>query len=336
MKHMIIPIFIPHQGCPFDCIFCNQKSITGQFEEINAESIDRTIKGLLSTSDIFERIEIAFFGGSFTGLPVDKQEYFLDIAGKYIASGEVDGIRISTRPDYIDFSTVKRLIYKNVKVIELGVQSMDEEVLKYSLRGYGKQAVYKAVKIIKQFDVSLGLQTMIGLPGDTLDKALSTAKEIVSLAPDMVRIYPLLVIKGTHLEKMYLSGDYIPLTVDKTVEWCSQLVDIYESAGIKVIRVGLQTTDEINPGADVVAGPFHPAIRQLVESRRLRDLAERQLKGLLSEEDTHIKIFCNPKDESNLIGQKRENIKYFERRFPNLKIEVLTADVPKGSVKVSN
>jgi len=205
-KMYIIPLFIPHLGCPFKCVFCNQNSITGQQQEITEEYVRQTIETHLKTLPSNAEIEVSFFGGSFTGIPQDKQNLYLGIAKEYLDKGKIDAIRLSTRPDYIDTEILQNLKRYKVSIIELGVQSMDEEVLLKSRRGHTSEDVVKAVNLIRQYDFKLGLQIMIGLPGDNLEKSLNTAYKIVELKPDFVRIYPALVIKNTYLERMYARG----------------------------------------------------------------------------------------------------------------------------------
>ncbi len=324
MKHVIIPIFIPHKGCPFDCIFCNQKKISGQMDEVSESSVRAVIESHLNTISRGSLIEIAFFGGSFTGIDREEQIRYLEIANEYIKNGPVGSIRLSTRPDYIDDDILTYLKKYNVSVIELGVQSLDREVLEKSNRGHSIEDVLTSSKKIKDKGFSLGIQTMIGLPGDSFEKAVNTAKKVVELAPDIVRIYPTLVVKGTYLERLYNTGQYKPLSLEEAVDLCAVLMEIYESNHINVIRVGLQPTDNICDGGDVVAGPFHPAIRQLVESRRaLKDIEEIIVKNKLTGKKT-LAILADKKDVSVIIGQKKSNIKYLKERYNYEEIKVYT------------
>lgn len=324
MKHVIIPIFIPHKGCPSDCIFCNQKKISGQMDEVSESSVRAVIESHLNTISRGSLIEIAFFGGSFTGIDREEQIRYLEIANEYIQNGPVGSIRLSTRPDYIDDDILTYLKKYNVSVIELGVQSLDREVLEKSNRGHSIEDVLTSSKKIKDKGFSLGIQTMIGLPGDSFEKAVDTAKKVVELAPDIVRIYPTLVVKGTYLERLYNTGQYKPLSLEEAVDLCAVLMEIYESNHINVIRVGLQPTDNICDGGDVVAGPFHPAIRQLVESRRaLKDIEEIIVKNKLTGKKT-LAILADKKDVSVIIGQKKSNIKYLKERYNYEEIKVYT------------
>jgi len=223
MKTYNIPIFVPHRGCPFDCVFCNQKRITGTQKEVTADDVHNIIGEYLKTlPSKNRRIEAAFFGGSFTGIPINEQSELLAAANEYLKKGDIDGIRLSTRPDYIDKEILDNLLKYGVTTIELGVQSMDDSVLKSSNRGHTRKDVINAVKLIKEYPFTLGLQMMTGLPGDTDEKSLYTADEIIKLKPDIVRIYPTLTIKDTFLEKMYLTGKYKPQSVDEAGKFCKK------------------------------------------------------------------------------------------------------------------
>ena len=312
MKHYIIPIFVPHLGCPNDCVFCNQKSISGQQKMITKEDIRNTINFYLENIKNKEaKKEVAFFGGSFTGIDVEKQEEFLQTAYGYIKKGKIDSIRISTRPDYIDKTTLKRLKKYKVKTIELGVQTANDYILKQCKRNHTFEDVKKASKLIRWYGFNLGHQMMVGLPDSTKIDEINTARELIKLKPKMVRIYPVLVIKNTRLEKDYLDGKYKPLTVIQAVETCKEIVPMFMKKGIEVIRIGLQNTDEITDpsikGSEVVAGPYHPAFRQLVESSLWYDNIIEKMKEL-NVKVKKVKITVNPKDVNNVIGHKRENI----------------------------
>lgn len=322
-KKYIIPIFIPHKGCPFDCIYCNQKIISGQIEDMTLEKMTAIVSefvfpeknNISAETDGESYVEIAFYGGSFTGIEKEEQIGFLKKANEYIKQNKVDGIRLSTRPDYINREILDYLKYYNVKTIELGVQSMDEEVLGKSSRGHSCEDVIAASNLIKEYEIELGIQTMIGLPGDTREKALYTAQQVILLKPKVVRIYPTLVIKGTFLEKMYLSGDYAPLSLDEAVDISAQLLDLYEKNDINVIRLGLQPTDSINESNDVVAGPFHPAFRQLAQAKLALNKIEKCIADNTLFTQKNIVIHTSAKNISNVIGQKRSNINYLKKKY---------------------
>ena len=270
-KEYIIPIFVPHLGCPNQCTFCNQRKISGQTKMVTAKDVDETIKYYLEHfKDNHKYVEVAFFGGSFTAIEKEKQIELLEAAQKYIKNKQVHSIRISTRPDCIDKEILKRMKKYNVKTIELGVQSTNNYILSRCKRGHTGEDVKKASKLIRRFGFVLGHQMMVGLPESTKQDEINTAKELIKLKPKLVRIYPVLVIKDTELEEEYEKGEYVPLTVNQAVERCKDIVDLFNRNKIKVIRIGLQNTEEISePGTEkssVVAGPYHPAFRQLVET----------------------------------------------------------------------
>ena len=248
-KEYVIPVFVPHLGCPNDCIFCNQKSISGQKKNITKEEAKKIIDNFLENiKDKEAKKEIAFFGGSFTGISENIQEELLQTAYEYIQNGQVNSIRISTRPDYINKNILKRLKKYGVKTIELGVQSSNDYILGRANRGHTFEDVEKASKLIRWYGFNLGHQMMVGLPESTRIDEINTAKSLIKLKPKMVRIYPVLVIKGTKLEKEYNEGTYQPLSIVQTVETCKQLIKMFNNKKIEVIRVGLQNTDEIcNP-----------------------------------------------------------------------------------------
>lgn len=311
-KHYIIPIFVPHLGCPNDCIFCNQKSISGQQKMITKEDIKRTIDFFLKNiKDNDAKKEVAFYGGSFTGIEIEKQEEFLQTAYEYIKKGEISSIRISTRPDYIDKKILKRLKKYKVETIELGVQSTNDYILKRANRGHTFEDVKRASKMIRWHGFKLGHQMMVGLPESTRLDEVNTAKELIKLKPKMIRIYPVLVIKNTRLEKEFLDEKYTPLTVVQAVEICKELVSMFNHKGIEVIRVGLQNTDEITDpnieGSEVIAGPYHPAFRQLVESGLWYDTIVAKIKQL-NVKVKKVQVTVNPQDVNNVVGHKRENI----------------------------
>ncbi len=308
MRYYNIPIFVPHYGCPFDCVFCNQKRITGEGEKPSGARTERIIKEHLETLPKTERVvEAAFFGGSFTAVEAELQEELLSAAYKFLKSGDIDGIRLSTRPDFIDDAVMERLIRYGVTTIELGVQSLDEEVLIKSGRGHSAADVERAVEIIHKYPVKLGLQMMTGLPGDTPEKSLYTAREIVKLGPECVRIYPTLVIKDTELSQMYKRGEYEPQTLDGAVELAAELLGIFKAGGIEVIRVGLAATDEICEGGALVAGPCHSAFGELAEG----EIFYNMIKKELSDEKGDVTFLVNPADISKAVGNGRRNIKRF-------------------------
>ncbi len=307
MKTYHIPVFVPHKGCPHDCVFCNQKQITGQTDDVTGADVKRIIEENLSTMDMNSHIEVAFFGGSFTGIEHEKQEELLSAAYPYIESGKVNGIRCSTRADYIDDKTLDILKKYGVTAIELGVQSTDSDVLRKSNRGHTFADVADASYAIKRYGMELGLQMMLGLPGDTREKMIKTCEDLISLEPKCVRIYPTLVVPHTHLWKMYETGEYTPLTQEETVDVLSEIIPRFEKAGIDIIRVGLQTTDNINE--NTVKGPYHPAIRELAEGRIIRKVLENYLPC------RKLEVAVNPKRVSATAGHRKINKMYFKEKY---------------------
>ncbi|MDP2689732.1 MAG: radical SAM protein [Deltaproteobacteria bacterium] len=262
-KRLIIPVFIPFGGCPHQCVFCDQSGITGKAVMPGLEDVRSTIEAYLSTWKGEGPREAAFYGGSFTGLPMEKQEEYLECAHAYVRDGRIDSIRLSTRPDYIGGGIVAFLKGYGVGTVELGVQSMSDAVLRLSGRGHTAEHSRNAVNILKEAGIKAGVQIMPGLPGDTADTIISTVKDVIGLSPDFVRIYPTLVLRDTPLYAMYLRGDYRPWALDEMVEVCREIAGLLKAAGVGVIRMGLQPTKEL--AGSIVSGPFHPSFRQLVE-----------------------------------------------------------------------
>ena len=310
-KQYIIPIFVPHLGCPNDCVFCNQKSISGETKELTKEDVKKIIEEHLKYVKENAKVEIAFFGGSFTGIDESKQNELLEVAYEYIKQGKAESIRISTRPDYIDKKILKRLKKYKVKTIELGVQSANDYILQKAERGHTFEDVKKASKLIRFYGFDLGHQMMVGLPESTHLDEINTAKQLIKLKPKMVRIYPVLVIKNTKLEKEYREGKYKALTVVQAVETCKELVKLFAKKNIEVIRIGLQPTDTIadpeNQKSEVVAGPFHPAFRQLVEASMWNDVIVDKIKKY-NNKVKEVVVTVNPIDVNSVVGQKKENV----------------------------
>ena len=311
-KEYIIPIFVPHLGCPNDCTFCNQKKISGQKKSVTGIEVSDIIEYYLSNfKDSNRKIEVAFFGGSFTGIDTAVQEELLKAANEFIKQGRVDGIRVSTRPDYINQDILDLLKKYNVQTIELGVQSANDYVLNKCRRGHSFEDVKRASKLIRKNKFNLGHQMMVGLPESTQNDEIETAKKLIKLHPKMVRIYPVLVIKDTKLAEDYLSGEYSPNTLEQAVETSAILLKLFNKNKIDVIRIGLQGTDEIcnpeNESSQVVAGPYHPAFRQLVESRICYDEFSKKIQKLNSNVRV-VKVLVNGALINNFVGHKRENI----------------------------
>ncbi|WHH59416.1 radical SAM protein [Petroclostridium sp. X23] len=335
-KNYIIPIFVPHKGCPHDCIFCNQKKITGSRDDINAATVESIINKYLDTIPRKDAvIEVAFYGGSFTGIPQETQIELLLAAKRFKDQDRIQGIRLSTRPDYIDEHIVELLKQMGVTTIELGVQSMDAEVLKLSYRGHSCEDVVRAVSIIKQKGFTLGLQMMVGLPGDSEQTIQRTADEIIALKPDIVRIYPTLVVKETALEKLYYQGKYKPFGLDAAVKICKELLVKFEMAGIQVIRIGLQPTDTMQEGKDIIAGPFHPAFRELVESQLRLDMIK-FAANQFTEITGGLQLEVHPKALSEVVGVKKNNINHLKQYLKIDTIHIIqNADLMRDEIIVN-
>ena len=311
-KEYIIPIFVPNLGCPNDCTFCNQKKISGETTNVDANDVRETIEYYLENfRDDSKYVQVAFFGGSFTGIDIQKQKELLEAANEYIKKGKVGSIRISTRPDYINKDILKMLKKYNVTTIELGVQSSNDYILNKTKRNHTFEDVKVASKLIRRYHFTLGHQMMVGLPESTEIDEINTAKDLIKLKPKMVRIYPVLVIKGTQLEEEYKNGEYKPLTVEQAVERAKTITYMFRKKHINVIRIGLQNTEEITDPKDdkseVVAGPYHPAFRQLVEAGMWYDSIAEKIKNINTKVKT-IEIRVNSEDINNVVGHKKENI----------------------------
>lgn len=319
MKHANVSIFIPHAGCPQQCSFCNQRSITGQTQLMTPQQVKDTLER--AAEHLKEKshfAEIAFFGGSFTAIERSYMLSLLEAAAPFVRDKMFTGIRISTRPDAIDDEVLMILRQYGVTVIELGAQSMDDRVLRQNRRGHTAEQVRNASKQIKKAGFSLGLQMMTGLWGDSVSGALQTAQEIAQLDPDCVRIYPAIIMRDTELAERYLSGEYIPMTLEQSVELCGTLLEFFEERSIPVIRLGLHSTPELL--RDRLAGPWHPAFRELCESRlflrRLQNAftSQRILSG-------SFEIYVAPSWVSRAVGQKKCNVAELSALGYNIQIK---------------
>lgn len=301
-----IAIFIPHKGCPNDCVFCNQKRISGRVTPPSDIEVKKILQDAVEINK-GKKPQIAFFGGSFTAIDRDYMIKLLSAAREY--SEYFDGIRISTRPDCIDEDILMLLKKYGVKAIELGTQSFCDEVLKLNRRGHTAEDTYTACRKIRDFGFELGLQIMTGMYGSTYEKDMMTAEKAAEIMPDTVRIYPTLVIKDTALYDFYLSGKYIPQKLDEAAETVAEMIPLFEDKGIKIIRVGLHSA-----GLDesVAAGPFHPAFKELCESKIYFAKATEKIEKL---SDFCGQIYVSSKEISKMIGQKRENIIKLEEKY---------------------
>ena len=316
-KTFHIPIFVPHKGCPHDCVFCNQRKITGVQKDMTTCDAQKIIESHLETIEKYNskgtyRAEIAFFGGSFTAIDFDNQTELLSLAGAYLDSGRVQGIRCSTRPDAISDKILTNCKKYGMTAIELGVQSADEEVLKLSERGHTFDDVINASQLIKSYGIELGLQQMTGLPGDTFQKSIETAKKLASLKPKNVRIYPTLVMENTRLFEMYKEGVYVPQSLDYAVNLAADVAEIYINNNIEILRIALQTTDGVNE--NTVIGPYHPAFAELVyselEKRKIeKDIIKNNISGC------EYTVKSEGGNVSKIIGHKKSNKIYFKQKY---------------------
>jgi histone acetyltransferase (RNA polymerase elongator complex component) len=329
-NYFIIPIFVPHEGCPHNCVFCNQNSITGVKNNITASTVYNIVDEYLSTINRDgATIEISFFGGTFTAINEEKQKELLQVAKEYKDKGLIDKIRMSTRPDAITEYILTYLLEYKVDIIELGVQSLCDEVLVASGRGHTTEDVEVASRLIKEYGITLGHQIMPGLPKDDFKKDIMSVKKSIKMKPDICRIYPSLVIKDTPMEAMYLRGEYVPYTLDDAVEVCKEIYKLYTEAKIQVIRIGLQPTEAINEGAEVVAGPFHPAFRELVEGSLMCDKIRETLGS-----PSKALVEINEKDLSKLYANKK--VYFNELLGEGYKIQVkVSSDLERGNILIN-
>lgn len=316
MRHYNIPIFINHIGCPNSCVFCNQKKINGVETDTTPEDVLKTIKEYLSYLPENSEKEVAFFGGTFTGLSFDLQREYLKVVSPFIKNGLINGIRLSTRPDCIDEKILSQLKEYGVTTIELGVQSLNQKVLDLTARNYKVEVVYKSVELIKKFNIKLGIQIMLGLPGANFDKDYETAKKVVELKPDMVRIYPSLVLSGTKMEEMFLNKHYKPYTLEEAIRIGVKVYSLIEMNNIKIIRVGLQPSEDLREEGIILDGPFHPAFRDLLEG----EIYSLFFEFLLKNNATSLDVLANEKNISKILGNKGINKKKY-KNILNVKID---------------
>ena len=316
-KHYTIPVFVPELACPFQCAFCNQSKISGHQNIPTEKEITKTFDTYLNSFKEKDRhVEVGFFGGTFTGISLAEQENYLRLVQPYIDSGKIQGIRLSTRPDFINSAVLSLLKKYRVTTIELGAQSLDDEVLKASYRGHTALQVEQASEMILDADFDLGLQMMIGLPGDSLKKTLLTAWKIVALGASNTRIYPALVIRDTAMHTWYKQGKYNPLSMEEAVEWSKPLLLLFEKENVDVIRMGLHPSESLLDHTDLVAGPFHPSFRELVLTQIWRDL----LIPLLREnKGGKVEIEVSPSEINAATGYSAENKKMLLKHFREVK-----------------
>lgn len=311
-RESIIPVFVPHLGCPNDCVFCNQRRISGSVAPATAENVVSAIENALRLTPPGTRRQLAFYGGSFTAIPVAEQESLLGAAAPYLERGDIASLRLSTRPDAIDGAVLRRLRSYGVETIELGAQSMSERVLALSGRGHTAADVEDAARAVKGAGFRLILQMMTGLPGADDESDVESARRIAALGPDGVRVYPTVIVRDTALCDLWRAGRYKEHTVEDAVRVCARILPVFEQAGIPVIRLGLNPTEDLS-GGDAVGGAYHPALGELVKSRIMRDKAEKILSGAKRGEQAVLRV--NPRLMSQLVGQHGANRAYLVERF---------------------
>jgi len=318
-RNYTIPIFIPEKACPFRCVYCNQYTIANKTESPSNKEIKETIEKYLKTFPAHGVKRVGFFGGSFTGMCIEEQNQYLDIVLPYIKSGQIQSIMLSTRPDYITEEILDNLIRYNVETIELGVQSLDDEVLIKSGRGHTVADVEKSSALILQKGFKLGLQMMIGLPEDSFDKTMKTAQGIIDLGAHYTRIYPTIVIKNTLLEAMYKSGEYTPLSLEQAVVWCKHLMKLFDQNNVTILRMGLHPSENLLSGKSLVAGPFHVSFKELVLSNVWKEILEEATNNKNGE---RIIIEISSKSINAATGYKSANKKHLLMNFSSVLFKI--------------
>lgn len=331
-RESIIPVFVPHLGCPNDCVFCNQRRISGALSPATAEDVKSAIERAAALPQSGVKRQLAFYGGSFTAIPISEQESLLSAAKEYIDSGFLNAVRLSTRPDAIDEATLKRLKSHGVETIELGAQSMDDEVLALSGRGHTVSDVESAAAMVKASGFRLILQMMTGLPGSDDERDIESARRIAALKPDGVRIYPTVIVRDTALFELWRAGRYKEHGVEDAVRVCAEIVPIFESAGIPIIRLGLNPTEELSQG-EAAGGAYHPALGELVRSRILLKKAEALLAD--AEPDSDVEITVPPRLVSQMTGQHGANKTALIEEFQLKSLKIIPGDVDDVTVFIA-
>ena len=306
-RESIIPVFVPHLGCPNDCVFCNQRRISGSLAPACPEDVTRAIESAGGGTS-----QLAFYGGSFTAIPAGEQEALLEAARPYLRSGRISSIRLSTRPDAIDGEVLLRLRRYGVETVELGAQSMDDRVLALSGRGHTAQDVEDASRQVKAAGFRLILQMMTGLPGSDDETDTETARRLAALGPDGVRVYPTVIVRDTTLCDLWRAGRYKEHTVEDAVRVCARILPVFEAAGIPVIRLGLNPTDELS-GGDALGGAYHPALGELVKARIRRGELEALLEGVPA--GAAVTVEVPGRLLSQYTGQHGANREYLEEKY---------------------
>ncbi|MFO7753848.1 MAG: radical SAM protein [Desulfobacteraceae bacterium] len=322
---LVIPVFIPHSGCPHRCAFCNQTYITSETGGLPSLSdIRQTVTKFLEYKGDRREVQLAFFGGNFLGLSRSDAENYLNFSLRLKKEKMIDSVRFSTRPDTITPETLDMIRDFPVSTIEIGAQSMNDHVLKLAQRGHTAYDTVKAAQMIKEKEFSLGIQMMTGLPKDSEESCINTAEKIIRICPDFVRIYPLIVLKGSRIAKWYKNGEYTPPSLDRSVKQVKTLYKLFADQNIPVIRMGLQASDMFDDPDLAIAGPWHPAFGHLVLSEVMFDKAEAAIRSHLERhpEETRATLQVHPASESRLRGNKNGNLNRLKGRFPALTIRV--------------
>ncbi len=330
---LVIPVFIPHQGCPQNCLFCNQVSISGKSTKRGDDAglVSQTVTEWLGHSRRRSEVQVAFYGGSFTCLSVERQKSLLGAVQQFIQSKDVSSIRLSTRPDCIDAEVCDFLLERGVKTVELGVQSLDDQVLTASNRGHSCEDSLLAAGILKKKGLRLGVQLMPGLPGETTVSFFKSLQQVIEIKPDFVRLYPTLVIRGAGLAKEYENGKYEPMTMNRAIALCCSAKERLEIAGIKIMRMGLQASETLE--RELLAGPYHPSFGEFVASRYWFRRVRALLAACLPEEKLHLQI--SDRDISAFVGQKRINIKRLQKLGLEKRLKLKTdKTLKRGEINV--
>ncbi len=344
-KPLVIPIFIPHHGCPHQCIFCNQNLIAGQKSQVpgtdqvpGAALINQTIQDYLKYQGKRRHVEVAFFGGNFLGLQAKTVTGLLNIVQPHIKNGAIQGIRFSTRPDTISTATLDLIKPFEISMVELGVQSMNDGVLTASGRGHTAADTTHAMDLLKHRGYPVGVQLMVGLPKDSEATLLSGTRKIAGLAPDIARIYPLLVLAQSPLATLYKQGKYTPLSLYKSINFVKQMVVILQKASVRVIRVGLQASDIMADESQMLAGPWHPAFGHLVFSALMYDELIEKIKSCSGRTDSgRMRILVHPSSESRLRGDKNGNLEKLSRDFHGMEFAIIKdRSLAPGRIEVEN
>ena len=333
MRHINVPVFIPHLGCPNQCVFCNQRTISG-VRAFSAEDVRGIIDEALSTVPDDAEVEIAFFGGSFTGIDRDLMISLLEIAHSYVRAGKVSSLRCSTRPDYIDEEILAILKKYGMKTIELGLQSSSDSVLEKSKRGHYFEAEEKACKMIVDNNFQLVGQMMIGLPGADIQSEIRTARFIVSSGACGARIYPTVVFRDTELCNMTLAGEYKPLTLDEAISRSAEVLEIFLNAGVEVIRIGLQASEGLTSDKSYIAGPNHAALGEMVIGEVYYNRILKILSEMNISDNDKITVLVSPGSLSKAVGQRKRNKLRLCERYKNISFAE-SAEISEYEVSVN-